>query len=57
MEFMTTKEAAKLWGISQRRVAILCEQGRIDGAKKAGIVWLMPPETKKPNDARRKKEG
>ena len=54
MEFMTTKEAAKLWGISQRRVAILCEQGRIEGVKKAGIVWLIPPDAKKPEDARRK---
>lgn len=54
MEFMTTKEAAKLWGISQRRVAILCEQGRIEGVKKAGIVWLIPPDAQKPEDARRK---
>lgn len=54
MEFMTTKQAAELWGISQRRVAILCEQGRIDGVKKAGIVWLIPPDAKKPVDAREK---
>jgi len=52
MEFITTKEAAKLWGISPRRVALLCEQGRIDGVKKAGIVWLIPPDAKKPQDAR-----
>jgi len=54
MEFMTTKQAAELWGISQRRVAILCEQGRIKGVKKAGIVWLIPPDAKKPEDAREK---
>lgn len=52
MEFITTKQAAELWSISQRRVAILCEQGRIDGVKKAGIVWLIPPDAKKPDDAR-----
>jgi hypothetical protein len=52
MEFITTKEAAKLWGISARRVALLCEQGRIAGVKKAGIVWLIPPDAKKPEDAR-----
>ena len=55
MEFMTTKQAAELWSISQRRVAILCEQGRIKGVKKAGIVWLIPPNAKKPKDARTKK--
>jgi len=52
MEFLTTKQAAELWGISQRRVAILCEEGRIDGAVKAGRTWLMSAEAKKPNDAR-----
>jgi len=54
MEFKTTKQAAEQWGISQRRVAILCEQGRIEGVKKAGIVWLIPPDAKKPDDARQK---
>jgi hypothetical protein len=54
IDFMTTKQAAELWSISQRRVSILCEQGRIDGVKKAGIMWLIPPDTKKPEDARTK---
>lgn len=54
MEFLTTKQASELWGISQRRVAILCEEGRIDGAVKAGRTWLMPVDAKKPNDARTK---
>ena len=54
IDFITTKQAAELWGISQRRVSILCEQGRIDGVKKAGIMWLIPPNTKKPEDARTK---
>ena len=52
MEFMTTKQAAEIWGISPRRVAILCEQGRIKGVKKAGTVWLIPPASEKPQDAR-----
>jgi len=52
MDFITTKQAAEIWGISPRRVAILCEQGRIDGVKKAGNVWLLPPDAKKPADDR-----
>lgn len=54
MEFKTTKQAAHEWGISARRVAVLCEQGRIEGAVKAGKTWLMPPETSKPSDLRKK---
>ena len=56
MEFLTTKQASELWRISQRRVAILCEEGRIDGAVKAGRTWLMPISSKKPTDARIKSE-
>ena len=33
MDYMTAKEAADLWGISQRRVAILCSEGRIANAE------------------------
>lgn len=56
MEFLTTKQASELWGISARRVAILCEQGRVEGAVKAGKTWLLPPHAKKPQDARKKGE-
>jgi hypothetical protein len=52
MDFMTTKQAAALWNISQRRVSLLCEQGRIPGVQKIGIFWLIPPDAKKPEDAR-----
>ena len=56
MDFMTTKQAAEIWSISQRRVSILCEQGRINGVKKAGIMWLIPPDAPKPVDGRIKSE-
>lgn len=52
MDFMTAKQAAEAWGISSRRVALLCEQGRIEGVKKAGAVWLIPPDAQKPKDER-----
>jgi len=54
MEFKTTKQAAEEWGISPRRVAILCEKGRIKGAVKAGKTWLLPPDVKKPEDGRKR---
>ena len=56
MELMTVSEAAKAWGISERRVSSLCRSGRIDGAKKHGWSWAIPLGSKKPNDARRKDE-
>ena len=52
MEFLTTKQAAELWGISPRRVALLCAQGRIPGTVKAGKTWLLPPDAIKPLDPR-----
>lgn len=54
MEFLTTKQASELWGISTRRISLLCEQGRIEGATKAGKTWLMPVDAKKPVDQRMK---
>lgn len=52
MEYMTAKEAAAKWGISERRVQVLCEQGRIEGVQKFGKSWAIPKEATKPNDAR-----
>lgn len=32
IEYITTCEAAEKWGITVRRVQLLCSQGRIEGA-------------------------
>jgi len=53
MEYMTAKEAAAKWGISERRVQVLCEQGRIDGVQRLGKAWAIPKTTIKPTDARK----
>lgn len=53
MDFLTTAEYAKIWNISQRRVAIYCKEGRIEGAVLKGKTWLIPKNTKKPEDPRR----
>ena len=53
MNFLTTAEYAKIWNISQRRVAIYCKEGRIDGAVLKGKTWFIPENTKKPEDPRR----
>lgn len=53
--FMTVKEAAIKWGISERRIRTLCSQGKIDGAFQDGKLWKIPAGTKKPADGRLKK--
>jgi hypothetical protein len=53
MEYITAKEAAEKWGISQRRVQVLCEQGRVLGAVRLGWAGAIPKEADKPADVRR----
>lgn len=53
---MTTKSASIKWGISDRRVRVLCAEGKIDGAWREGRIWFIPDSTPKPNDGRIKRE-
>lgn len=55
MEYLTTKEISGLWNISARRVALFCEQGRIQGVIKKGKTWLIPSDAVKPLDPRKNK--
>lgn len=57
MEYMSCPEAAKKWNISERRVQKLCEDSRIPGVSKLGNMWLIPKNSHKPIDRRRKKRG
>lgn len=57
MNYLTVREAAQKWNVSQRLVQRYCAQGRIDGAKKLGTSWLIPAEALKPDDPRREKAG
>lgn len=52
MDYMNAKEAADKWGLSVRRVQVLCEQGRVDGVERLGNVWLIPKRAEKPLDGR-----
>lgn len=53
MEYLTTLEMSEKWGVSARRIALLCEQGRIKGVIKKGKTWLIPHNSEKPEDARK----
>jgi len=54
LEWMTTKEAAALWGVTMRRIQHLCDNGFLDGATKLGDIWIIPKGTPKPVDGRTK---
>jgi len=50
--FISAKEAAEKWNISQRRVSILCSENRIFGAMMVGNMWIIPANAEKPIDKR-----
>ena len=56
LQYITAREAAEKWNISQRRVSILCAENRIPNVAMLGNMWIIPRNAKKPAD-RRKKEN
>ncbi len=52
--YITVKQAAERWGISDRRVRILCAEGKIPGVIREGRSWKIPADAKKPEDGRYK---
>ena len=54
MEYRKIADVAMDWGISPRRVQILCASGKIEGAVRFGRDWMIPPNAKRPVDGRTK---
>lgn len=52
LSFISAKEAAEKWNISQRRVSVLCSEHRIEGAMMVGNMWIIPSTAEKPIDKR-----
>ena len=52
MGYKSVAQIAEQWGISDRRVRILCQQGKIDGVIRKGRTWLIPADAEKPIDGR-----
>ncbi len=52
--FMSVKQIAEKWGISDRRIRVLCSQGKIPGAYQEGRGWRIPIDAVKPSDGRYK---
>ncbi len=52
--YITVKQAAEKWNISDRRIRVLCAEGKIPGAYQEGRGWKIPVDAKKPADGRYK---
>ena len=57
MEYIKVSKAAELWGISARRVRVLCAEGKIDGVVRKGNLYMIPENAVKPLDGRRSVNG
>jgi len=54
MEYMTVREAAEKWNITERWVQKLCEENRVKSAVRFSRVWMIPKDSEKPFDGRSK---
>ena len=57
MDRMKVSEAAEKWGISTRRVRILCAENRIEGVVRKGNLYMIPANAQKPEDGRMSTRG
>ena len=55
MEYIKASKAAEKWGLSARRVRILCAEGKIPGTIRKGNLYMIPADAEKPRDGRLKK--
>ena len=53
MEYITVREAAKKWHVSERLVQRYCISGRVEEAKKFGVSWAIPDDAQKHTDPRK----
>lgn len=52
MDYISVKDAAVKFELSERRIQKLCETKRIEGCRMVSGVWLIPIDAKKPSDER-----
>ena len=51
MKYISVKQAAELWSLSERSVRNYCSQGRIEGAFLTGKTWNIPEKATRPTRA------
>lgn len=50
--YLSVKEVAESWGLTARRVQLMCSNGQIDGVTKFGNAWVIPEGAERPKDGR-----
>ena len=55
MNYIKVSKAAEKWGLSARRVRILCAEGKIPGVIRKGNLYMIPEDAEKPTDPRKNK--
>ena len=54
MDYISVKEAAELWNVSQRWVQKFCAEDRIPNVIRFGRSWMIPKDAVRPDDLRKK---
>ena len=54
--YISIRQAAEKWGVSERRINQYCSEGRISGAERFGGSWAIPEHAEKPSDPRKQKK-
>lgn len=57
MEYMKISKAAEKWGISTRRIRVLCSEDKVPGVIRKGNLYMIPENAPKPLDGRRSRSG
>lgn len=52
MEYIKISQMAEKWGISTRRIRVLCAEGKIPGVIRKGNLYMIPENAVKPVDGR-----
>lgn len=52
MDYIKVSKAAEKWGVSPRRVRVLCAEGKIPGVVRKGKLYMIPENATKPVDGR-----
>lgn len=57
MRYISVREMAKKWNMSERSVRNYCTQGRVQGAILKGKTWNIPENAEKPERLNKKKDS
>ena len=57
MDYISVREAAERWNVTERWVQKFCAEERIPGVLRFGRSWMIPKDAERPRDLRMKNDG